>query len=187
MFCFFWDLRLSQRCLPWFPFHGAQVAGLESGEDAEDFFDGATDGAGRDEGVFDDAGGVDDEESAVGAAVVFVEDTVVFGDAMGGVGQDWVGDFWKIFFKPVLVAPFAVGACSENFGVQCSKFCFVFLEAFDFCRTNKGEVTRVEKENSPASGKVFQTCFGELAFVKCGDVFEGWCGLVDGDHMGANE
>jgi len=123
----------------------------EGVEDAEGFVDGPAEGKVVDELVADDAGFVDEEEAAVGDAILFFENVEAAGDRFIEIGDEGVGDSLDPSFglggaEPGEMGKAAVDGTADDLGASFLKVFESLLEGMEFSGTDEGKVEGVKEE-----------------------------------------
>ncbi|GET87293.1 tryparedoxin peroxidase [Leishmania tarentolae] len=128
--------------------------------------------------------GVDDEEAAVGHALLLLQHAVGTSDGLGLVSQHWdrhgaQTTLLAVLHRPLQVRVLAVHGARDDLAVQLVEATHVVRELNDLCGAHEGEVERVEEEYDPLALVVGQADLLEGAVGHERDLLEGRRGAVD--------
>lgn len=97
-------------------------------------------------------------------------DTIVFGDLVSEIGEEWHVDFAKATLftwcvNPGQVCKLRIGRDSNDFGFKIAKFGGSIAKRNDLGRTNERKVKWIEKEYEVFARKVGELEIDEFAIV----------------------
>ena len=160
---------------------------LEGFQQSQGLFNGSTDWQVVDGDLSQDTLWIDQEDTSEGNTFFFEQDTVVLGQGVVGVGQQWDVDWTQTTVLSGNVGPgqervFRVGGSKQDFSVLVLELLDGLRVGNDFSWANEGEGQWDESQEDPLTLVLFKSDFFKDT-VNDGSLLEGWSWLLDeGNH-----
>src|SRR5665213_2415166 len=106
---------------------------------------------------------IDNKGSAKSDSLFFNQHAVSAGSLMVGIRQMGKFQLAQAAFLPGLVAVNTVGRSGDNLGARLFKLFILFIESFNFSRTNKSKIEGVKEQYNPLSFVIRQLHFFKFA------------------------
>ena len=111
---------------------------------------------------------VDEEEAAIGDAIVFFQDMEGARDCFVDIGDERIGNaldspfgFWSI--EPSGMGKAAIDGAADKLSISLFKFFELFLEGVKLCWTDEGKIKRIEEKNDVLAVVIGKRKIGDLS------------------------